>query len=74
MDALLQIYSQRHMDVCLCQNQASLPRHVLQSPVALPGELILRRLYPLIPGIGGTLRDVLVHCATHCENRLKGTQ
>lgn len=44
------------------------------SPVALPGELILRKLYSRIPGLGGTLRDVLVHCATHCDNRLKGTQ
>lgn len=40
MDALLQIYSQGHGGVCLCHHQAALPGQVLQSLVALPGELI----------------------------------
>lgn len=29
-----------YMDVSLCQHQAALSGHALQSPVALPGELI----------------------------------
>lgn len=74
MDALLQIYSQWHMNVCLCQHQVTLPRHVLQSQAALPGELFLKRLCPLIPGLARTLRDGLGHCAAHCDIKLEGTQ
>lgn len=74
IDALLQIYSQWHIDVCLCQHPATLPRNVLQSSVALPGELILKRLCLLIPGLAGTLRNGSGHCATHRDIKLKGVK
>lgn len=72
MDVLLQIYSQWRMNVCLCQHQVTLPRHVLQSQVALPGELILKRICPLIPGLAGTLRNGSGHCAAQCDTKLEG--